>query len=133
MEIPESAKAGEDVRFRVTTDETPGAVFWGDVHSPTGNITWNFGDGESDTGRSVYHKFTETDVAEKPYGVTVCIEYPGGAIFCDGAVIMIESDVGPVTPEVSGWAVEGSILVFMLLMFSVIIVMVARYPNRPRL
>ncbi len=133
LEIPESAKAGEDVRFRVTTDETPGAVFWGDVHSPTGNITWNFGDGESDTGRSVYHKFTETDVAEKPYGVTVCIEYPGGAIFCDGAVIMIESDVGPVTPEVSGWAVEGSILVFMLLMFSVIIVMVARYPNRPRL
>ena len=110
-------------------DDTLGARFWGDVDSH-GNITWSFGDGESATGTFVYHEFSEADVAEKPYGVTVCIEYPGGATFCDSAVIMIESDVGPVIPEVSGWAVEGSVLVFLLVVFLVIVVIVARYPNR---
>jgi hypothetical protein len=132
LEIPESAKAGEDVGFRVMTDDTLGARFWGDVTSHD-NITWSFGDGESTTGTFVYHEFSEDDVAKKPYGVTVCIEYQGGATFCDGAVIMIESDVGPVTPEVSGWAVEGSILAFLLVVFLVVMVMVASYPNKPRL
>ena len=130
LEIPESAKSGEDVGFRVMADDTLGALFWGDVDSH-GNITWSFGDGGSATGTFVYHEFSEADVAEKPYGVTVCIEYPGGSTFCDGAVILIESDVGPVTPEVSGWAVEGSVMVFLLVVFLVIVVIVARYPNRP--
>ena len=130
LDIPQSASVGETVEFRVVTDDTLGAQFWGDVSSPSMNITWNFGDGESSTGEVVNHEFSETGISKKTYGVTVCIEYPGSSAFCDGDVIVIGKNENPITPDVSEWAVEGSILVFLFMVFAVVVMMAARYPNR---
>ena len=119
--IPETGQAGEMVGFEVDVSATEGMAFWGES-----NVTWDFGDGTTDSGWFVSHVYRETDAPKRAYDVVVCIEFPDLTKHCEGDVVVVESDVEPFAPDFSGWAIEGSILFMLFTLFAVIIVLVAR-------